>query len=156
MEHNNDIAKLAYELTYQKYLMNKDKARNLFTELDVSEYIALHRIARVASDKNAASERTYLKDLAEQLEMSIPNVSKMVAKLRDHGLVLWSHDGDGSEGTYVVITELGISAMSHQEKVLSDYYSRVVDKFGHDNLIELLRQMEKLEEIMNTEFTAKE
>lgn len=156
MENRNDIAKLAYELTYHRYLMNKGKARNLFIELEISEYIALHSIARVASDKNDLSQKTYLSDLAEHLEMSISGVSKMITRLKDRGLVLWSHDGDGSDGTYVVITESGINAMSHQEKVLSDYYSRVIDKFGHDNLIQLLQQMEKLEEIMDTEFTAKE
>ena len=156
MENKNEIAKLAYELTYHRYLMNKGKARNLFIELEISEYIALHSIARVASDKNDLSQKTYLSDLAEQLEMSISGVSKMITRLKDRRLVLWSHDGDGSEGTYVVITESGINAMSQQEAVLSDYYSRVIDKFGHDNLIKLLQQMEKLEEIMDTEFTAKE
>lgn len=156
MENRNDVAKLAYELTYHRYLMNKGKARNLFIELEISEYIALHSIARVASDKNDLSQKTYLSDLAEHLEMSISGVSKMITRLKDRGLVLWSHDGDGSEGTYVVITESGINAMSQQEKILSDYYSRVIDKFGHDNLIQLLQQMEKLEEIMDTEFTAKE
>lgn len=156
MENRNDVAKLAYELTYHRYLMNKGKARNLFIELEISEYIALHSIARVASDKNDLSQKTYLSDLAEHLGMSISGVSKMITRLKDRGLVLWSHDGDGSEGTYVVITESGINAMSQQEKILSDYYSRVIDKFGHDNLIQLLQQMEKLEEIMDTEFTAKE
>lgn len=156
MENRNDIAKLAYELTYHRYLMNKGKARNLFIELEISEYIALHSIARVASDKNDLSQKTYLSDLAEHLEMSISGVSKMITRLKDRGLVLWSHDGDGSDGTYVVITESGINAMSRQEKILGDYYSRVIDKFGHDNLIQLLKQMEKLEEIMDTEFTAKE
>ena len=156
MENRNDVAKLAYELTYHRHLMNKGKARNLFIELEISEYIALHSIARVASDKNDLSQKTYLSDLAEHLGMSISGVSKMITRLKDRGLVLWSHDGDGSEGTYVVITESGINAMSQQEKILSDYYSRVIDKFGHDNLIQLLQQMEKLEEIMDTEFTAKE
>ena len=156
MENKNEIAKLAYELTYHRYLMNKGKARNLFIELEISEYIALHSIARVDSDNNDLSQKTYLRDLAEQLGMSISGVSKMITRLKDRGLVLWSHDGDGSEGTYVVITESGINAMSRQEAVLSDYYSRVIDKFGHDNLIKLLQQMENLEEIMDTEFTAKE
>lgn len=156
MENKNDIAKYAYDLTYHRYLMNRGKARNLFVELEVSEYIALHSIARVASGKNDMSNKTYLGDLSEQLEMSIPNVSKMITRLKDRGLVLWSHDGDGSEGTYVVITESGLSAMSRQEEILNNYYSRVIDKFGRSNLIELLQQMERLETIMDTEFSEKE
>ena len=88
MENRNDVAKLAYELTYHRYLMNKGKARNLFIELEISEYIALHSIARVASDKNDLSQKTYLSDLAEHLEMSISGVSKMITRLKDRGLVL--------------------------------------------------------------------
>ncbi len=156
MENKNDVAKLAYELTYHRYLMNKDKAQKLFTEMDVSEYIALHSIARITSDKGDISQKTYLSDLAEQLEMTIPNCSKMIKKLSSRGFVIWSHDGDGSEGTYVVITESGTKAMSYQEKILNEYYSRVINKFGHNNLIELLKLMEMLEKIMDMEFKEKE
>lgn len=156
MQNKNEVTRLAYELTYHRYLINKDKARNLFTELEISEYIALHSISMVVSDKNNLSQKTYLSDLAEKLEMSISDISKMVAKLKDRGLVIWSHDGDGSDGTYVVITKSGIKAMSRQEKTLNEYYSRVIEKFGYNNLVSLLKQTEKLEEIMNMEFTVKE
>lgn len=153
MEQKNDVAKLAYELTYHKYLVNKDKAQYLFTELAMSEYIALHNIAKVTSDRDTASGRTYLKDLADQLETTIHSVSQMVSKLKDRGLVLWSHAGNGSEGTYVIITDSGLQAMHRQEARLNAYYSRVIDKFGHDNLLHLLEQMEILENIMDEEFT---
>lgn len=155
MQDKNEVIKLAYELTYHKYLLNKDHAQNLFTELGISEYIALHRIARVTSDPAAPAEKTYLKDLAEQLEMTMSSVSQMVGKLRDKGLVLWSHSGNGSNGTYVVITDSGLQAMRRQEEILNDYYSRVIDKFGHDNLVELLELMGRLEQVMNEEFTEK-
>ena len=69
--------------------------------------------------------------------------------------MVWSHDGDGSDGTYVSITELGIKSMCRQEEILNDYYSRVIEKFGYDNIIGLLRQIEKLEEIMESDFTYK-
>lgn len=156
MENKNDVTKLAYELTYHRYLMNKDKAQNLYTELDVSEYVALHSIARIASEKGGVSKKTYLSALAEQLEITISNCSRMIKKLSDRGLVVWSHDGDGSEGTYVVITESGTKAMLYQEKILNDYYGRVIERFGYDNLIELLKLMENLEKIMDTEFKEKE
>lgn len=146
MNNKNDIAKLAYELTYHKYLLNKDKAQLLFTELDVSEYIALHEILKLGSKK------TYLKDLVEDLGANIHSVSQKIGKLRDRGLVIWSHDGDGSDGTYVSITETGTQLIAEQEKKLNDYYSRVIEKFGPDKLADLLRQMEQLERIMDSEF----
>lgn len=155
MENKNDITKLAYELTYHRYLMNKGQVQKLFTELEVSEYIALHSITKITSDKGDILQKTYLSDLADKLEMSIPNCSKMIKKLSDCGLVIWSHDGDGSDGTYVVITESGIRAMSCQEEILNEYYGRVINKFGYENLTELLKLMDNLEKIMNTEFDGK-
>lgn len=81
MNNHSEVAKLAYELTYHRYLLNKDMAHDLFTELTVSDYIALHSIAGIASDQPASPERTYLKDLADQLDMPIHSVSNMVRKL---------------------------------------------------------------------------
>lgn len=156
MNQNNDIAMLAYELTYHRYLVDNDKAQNLFTELTPSEYIALHKIMKAASENGILTQKTYLKDLADGMEVSIHSISKMVGELKDRGLVKWSHDGNGSDGTYITLTESGIGSMTRQENILSEYYSRVIDQFGHDNLIALLKQMEVLEEIMNSEFAEKE
>lgn len=156
MENKNEAVNLAYQLTYHRYLMNKGQVQKLFTELEVSEYIALHSIARITSDKGDILQKTYLSDLADKLEMSIPNCSKMIKKLNARGFVVWSHDGDGSEGTYVVITETGIKAMSCQEEILNEYYGRVINRFGYENLTELLKLMENLENIMDTEFKGEE
>ncbi|MGN1047777.1 MAG: MarR family transcriptional regulator [Eubacteriales bacterium] len=147
----NDVAKLAYELTYHRYLINKNKAHNLFSELSVSEYIALHSILKATSDIADEDNKAYLKDLADYLEVSIHSMSKTASDLKSRGLVSWSHDGDGSDGTYISLTELGIKSMRRQEEILNEYYSKVIEKFGHDNLINLLKQIEMLEEIMDSE-----
>lgn len=147
----NDVAKLAYELTYHRYLINKNKAHNLFSELSVSEYIALHSILKATSDIADSDNKAYLKDLADYLEVSIHSMSKTASDLKSRGLVSWSHDGDGSDGTYISLTELGIKSMRRQEEILNEYYSKVIEKFGHDNLINLLKQIENLEKIMDSE-----
>lgn len=75
----------------------------------------------------------------------------MIRGLRDRGLVSWSHDGDGSEGTYITVTESGLGLIERQEAVLKDYYRRVIEKFGAENMIAFLNQMKSLEEIMDAE-----
>lgn len=148
-----DVARLAYELTYHRYLMNKGKARNLFTELTIQEYIALHTITKASSTCKYPHKKTYLRDIADEMEISIHIVSKMVGKLKERGLVVWSHDGDGSDGTYITITESGMTSMHKQDEILDSYYAKVIEKFGHDNLITLLEQMDRLEKVMNDEFS---
>ena len=153
---NKDVTMLAYELTYHRYLLNKGKAQNLFHELTIQEYIALHMITQGKHKDDFTPEKIYLRDLSERLEVTIHQASNMVRKLKDRGLVSWSHDGDGSEGTYVTITESGLSSMLRQEAILDDYYGRVIEKFGRENLIALMSQIDELEKIMDNEFNEKE
>ena len=152
MKHNDVIAKLAYDLTYHKFLLNKDKANHLFSEVDIAEYVALHLIYKTASVHSPHSEHTYLTDLAQKLDMPISGVSHMVSRLKERGFVLWSHTGNGSEGTFVSVTDSGIRAMKRQDAILEDYYGQVIEKFGRENLIQLLAQMEQLENVMNEVF----
>ena len=95
--------------------------------MSIPEYIALQYIA-MEETSDIYSGRVYLKDLADKLQMTMRQISKMVEKLRDVGYVLWSHDGNGSEGTYVTITESGRSLLRAQEETLKKYYGKVFEK----------------------------
>lgn len=152
----DDIADLSNELTYRRYIMNKDQIRKLFVELDASEYIALHIISQTSATSAIYSGRTYLKDLADKMQLTIRQTSKMVGTLKDRGLLSWSHDGNGSEGTYVTITEMGQKLLKEQEAVLKDYYGRVIQKFGKENLVLLLQMMKQLETVMSSEMEGTE
>ena len=141
-----DIMKLSNELTYQRHLFNREYRKDIFMKMSIPEYIALQYIA-MEETSSIYLGRTYLKDLADKLQMTMRQVSKMVEKLRDVGYVVWSHDGNGSEGTYVTITESG----QRQEEILKEYYGKVFETFGKDNLIQLLSLMKQLETVMRSE-----
>ena len=143
MKNQHEVEKLAYAMTRQRYLLNRDIVHDLFTELSLSDYIALHSIAEAAGQGGSA-EQTYLRDLAERLEMPIPKTSKMIRKLHERGLVFWSHS---------VITDSGVRAMERQANILNAYYSRVIEAFGYENLKSLLEQISCLEDVMNEVFT---
>lgn len=145
-----DTIKLTNELTYQRHLFNREYRKDIFMKMSIPEYIALQYIA-MEETSNIYSGRTYLKDLADKLQMTMRQTSKMVEKLRDTGYVVWSHDGNGSEGTYVTITNSGQSMLENQEEILKKYYGKVFEKFGKDNLIQLLQLMKQLETVMSSE-----
>lgn len=151
IERQNEIRKLSNELTYRRYLMNKGKMSDLFLKLSIPEYVALQNIAVESEKDSIYGGRTYLKDLADKMELSVRQTSNMIAGLKDRGLVHWSHDGNGSEGTYVTITEVGRQKLYEQEDILKDFYERVIEKYGKQNLIELLRLMKQLDTVMNGE-----
>lgn len=147
-DSETDVSDLAYELTYHRYLLSKGKVKDLFTELPVAEYIALVNIARNTPKESIRTHKTYLKELAERMELSIHSISKMVSKLKEKGLVLWSHDGNGSEGTYIVITETGLNALHTQEKILKNYYQEVIERVGRDRLVHIIEELQTLKSVM--------
>lgn len=144
-----DNSKLIYELIYHKYLIDSDRAY-LFTEIKQSDYIALHMLDS-STTEGGESDRIYLSDIAQMMDISIFKASKQVRKLKDRGLVRWSHDGAGDEGTYVTITPSGRELMQRQKEILDGYYSRVISRYGADNLWQLLELMDGLEKIMHEE-----
>ena len=76
-------------------------------------------------------------------------VSKIVKELQDRGLVKWKHDGAGENGTYIVITENGISSAIEQQKILENFYKSIIEQYGEERFINLLGQIAELEEVMN-------
>ena len=147
----DDIVRLSNELTYRRYIMNKDQLRKLFKELSIAEYIALHSISATDETSSIYSGRTYLKELADRMQFTIRQTSKLIGNLKDRGLLSWSHDGDGSEGTYVTITKMGEKLLKEQEEILRKYYGRVIKKYGKENMVLLLQLMKQLETVMSSE-----
>ena len=146
-----ELEGLAHELTYRRYMMDRGKVRSLFKDIRIPEYIALYSIAQNSDNASIYGERTYLQELSEKMQLSMRQTSKMVGDLRDRGFVTWSHDGNGKDGTYVTITETGKKLLAEQEVIVKDFYERVIDSFGKDNLIHLLHQMKELETVMTRE-----
>ena len=152
MADKEELSVLSHEITYRGFLMNRGRIKELFEKLSVPEYIALHNIAMEHDDSSIYEGKTYLKDLSAKMELTMRQVSKMIGSLRDRGFVTWSHDGNGSEGTYVTITDSGKKLLNEQEEILNQYYGKVIDDFGKEKMIQLLQLMKELETVMSSEF----
>lgn len=153
MGKDPEVLNLANELALRRYLFNKEQGKRI---LSAPDYIALHIIRETQKAEEIYAGRTYLKDLAEKMQLSMRQISKMAGSLKERGLIIWSHDGNGSEGTYVTITETGEKLLIRQENMLREYYGRVIERYGKDNLIQLLRMMKQLETVMGSELEGTE
>ncbi len=151
MHEFNNITELSHELTYHRYMLNQGQVRGLFQNITIPEYIALHYILHSITEKGSGTNKAYLQDVANELRLPLSRASRMVGNLRDKGLVSWSHDGNGSEGTYITITDSGVRLLEKQEARLKDYYGRVAEKFGEENMVTLLKLMIQLERVMDSE-----
>lgn len=143
-----DALKLGNELTTRRYLFNKVQVSKA---LNVPDYIAMRIIMGTEESGDIYDGRTYLTDISDKMQITIRQASKMISGLKDRGLVKWVHDGNGSEGTYVTITESGRQLFLQQEKMIKEFYEKVIEKFGEDNLVQLLNLMKQLETYMESE-----
>ena len=91
-------------------------------------------------------------EVSDEMSISITETSKVVKKLESKGFVEWSHDGDGSSGTYISITSKGIELVVRQEDNMHKYYGHIIEKFGRENLIQLLKLMKQLETVIDSEY----
>lgn len=146
-----NISELANEWIYRRYLMGKDQFKNLFTEISLPGYVILYIVAVMEADMTESPKKTYVKDIAAKMELAMPQLSPIIGKLNDKGLLFWSHDGNGSGGTYVALTESGHAALIHQEEALKAYFGRVIEQFGKENFIQLLKLTKQLDDVMNEE-----
>lgn len=148
-----DVLKLGNELTTRRYLFNKVQVSKV---LSASDYIALRIIMDTEKSEDIYEGKTYLKDISEKMQLSIRQTSRMIGGLKERGLINWSHDGNGSEGTYVTITTGGRDLFRQQETVVKEFYGKVIEKFGADNMVQLLNLMKQLETLMKSEFEERE
>lgn len=142
------MEQLANEFVFRRYTMNRDRMSTLFKDIDAGEYLALSIIH--SQRDNIYGGKTYLKDICEKLQIPMRRCSNMMRNLKNRGFIVWTHDGDGRDGTYAYLTDTGTRVYLEQRKAIRAYVASVVEKFGEKNLVEFLGLAKQLETIMGT------
>lgn len=145
-----DLGVLSNEITYRKYLMEKIDLKKLFKNISIIDYNAMLAIIRI-NPQSEETEKLYLRDIADNLKISIARVSQMIEKLRDKGMIKWMHDGKGEKGTYIQITDRGIKTVEEQHEVLNRFYGKIIERYGKDKFEQMLSMISEFEDIMNEE-----
>lgn len=101
--------------------------------------------------KDRGSEKIYLKDMVREMNLPLPKVTAIARSLQNEGLVTWTHDGNGEEGTYIMLTELAVSSVLTRRQALHSYHQRVVNAFGEERFLHLIGEIAQLEGILQQE-----
>ena len=149
-KHELSVESISHDFILQHYKMNRENFRTLFKNLSIPEYIALQSIIDCSEAVGSEDGRLYLIDIAGRMNMPMPRISKMVSSLSDKGLVNWSHDS-GRSGTYVSLTDSGRKLLESNETLFWDFFGRVIDKYGKEEMVELLKMMRRLDDIISNE-----
>ncbi len=130
-------------------LFHSPALRHLFQENASNEYALIWLLSKHTRD--TGSEKIYLKDMVRELGLPMDKVSAIVRSLETKGLVRWTHDGNGQEGTYILLTDTAITSVQARRQALRDYHQRVVAAYGEEKFLHLLGEITQLEEIMRQE-----
>lgn len=142
-----DILDIAAALTLHSYSIHRLGMQNLFQKMAAEDYVTLSRLVRAM--KEGECDRLYLSQISQELGLPIGRVSRTVRLLKERGLVLWTHDGTGSDGTYIQITDNGLALLKEQQEALARFYADVIGRFGKERFMHLLEELDELEKTMN-------
>ena len=117
----------------------------LFQVMDSSDFMLMLILAKHCEN---SSDKIYMKDLAQQTKLPMRKVSNIVKTLSSQEWVSWSFDGNGEEGTYVKLTELGLDVTKKQKKILQNFYNQVIEQFGEERFVKMFKDIADLEEVM--------
>ena len=146
----DDLMALGNRLMHLRYSIDSDHLGLVFSEITLPDYMILLRFARRMGIYKLET-KIYLKEICAELNLPMTRVSKMVQNLQNKGYVYWQHDEDGSEGTYIYLSENAAEKMRLQQKILEEYFSRIVDRIGYEKVSQVLDMMERLENVMEEE-----
>ena len=130
-------------------LFHSPALRRLFQENASDEYALIWLLSKHTQD--SGSEKIYLKDMVKELNLPLPKVTAIARSLQSKGLVRWTHDGNGEEGTYILLTETALSSVQARRQTLRRYHQQVVAAFGEERFLHLLGEIAQLEEILRQE-----
>ena len=104
-------------------LFHSPALRHLFQENASDEYALIWLLSK--HTKDTGSEKIYLKDIVRELNLPMPKVSAIARSLQNKGLVRWTHDGNGEEGTYILLTDTAVTSVQAHRQTLRAYHPRV-------------------------------
>lgn len=118
----------------------------VFQIIERADYLFLYNIKQCMK-KTELEDGVYLTELAEYMELSIPDISKAVKKLQECGYVTWKMD-EKKERTYVTLTNKAVENMHGQKRKLMEAYKKIIENVSKEDLEVTLHTMRKVRELL--------
>lgn len=126
---------------------NVDRLFNLISRYDYLFLFHINKLALMSENENGI----YLAELAEAMNLSIPEVSRMAQRLQDKGYIIWKTDNDKKK-TYVKLSGKANELMQKQKDRIVKAYEEITKNISQEELKSMGNTMKKITEIIkNTE-----
>ncbi len=130
----------------EQFFLNNFDIDRVFNSIERADYLFLYYIKSIA-DAHEGNERVYLSDLADTMNLSIPELSKEIENLQDKGYVMWKTDSEAGK-TYVKLTSKAVELMRDEIRWMKNCYTRIRDEIGEDELEKASETVKKINTIL--------
>ncbi|MCD7956808.1 MAG: MarR family transcriptional regulator [Lachnospiraceae bacterium] len=132
----------------------------LYRGIEQKDYFFLHCIRECAINRddghampeelmapNPDKNKVYLSELAETMNLKMPEISKTIGHLEEKGYLQWETDTKIGK-TYVILSDNALEVMDREYKQMKDCYERIVEEIDADELKGMVQTLKKIREIM--------
>lgn len=137
---------LQQNYTEEDFFLKSINVEKIFDVIERTDYFFLYNI-RQCREYSELEEGVYLSELAEYMDISIPNTSKAVKGLEDKGYVVWKTD-EMKERTYIVLTSKAIELMRGQKRRMMDCYEKIITNIREEDLDVMMRTLNRIRELV--------
>lgn len=124
----------------------------LLNDISCGEFVLIAAFLRY-EEANQGKHIT-VNELACELDVSIPAVSRMLKKLEMKNLILRETDKDCRRNTLVVITDNGLRLFKENENTIRNLATRILNQFTEEEIDLMLNLSKKTESILENEINA--
>lgn len=118
----------------------------IFDSIGRADYLFLYYID-VCGEKDGGSSKVYLTRLAEEMKLTIPQVSKAVRQLQEKGYVEWKMNEE-KDRTYVELTQTAVELMHDERERMKNYYTLIKEEIPQEELESTINTIKKIGRIL--------
>ena len=130
--------------TIESFFLDEMGAENVFRYLERADFMLLIYIERLCEDSEDG--RVYLKDLAKEMDVTMPVLSKMITSMQDKGYVSWK-TSETKSGTYVQLTNRAKNKIKQERDYMRELFTKIRRAIPADELETTMTTVSKISEI---------
>lgn len=131
------------------HLFRKLNFTSIMPNISNGEFVTLMLINKNQGDNPEEGVRTCY--LAEKLQVAAPAVSRTIRTLESKELVRRMIDEKDRRNIHVRLTDKGTEVLNETEEIMNDFFSKVAERIGHENMEKINSHLRNLYEVSKEE-----
>lgn len=130
----------------EEFFLKSINVERVFEIIERTDYFFLYNI-RLCMEHSEIEDGVYLSDLAEQMDMSVPDTSKAVKNMEDKGYISWKLDKN-KERTYIVLTNKAVELCRSQKEKIVMAYKKIMKNIPQEDMEITMKTLSRIREVL--------